>query len=65
MINNLPGDNQFIYKNSGLIFTFIELVSDLRGWSGFPSRNENNLIAVNDAFDYLENVKNGIVPSNN
>ena len=32
---------------------------------GFPSRNENNLIAVNDAFDYLENVKNGIVPSNN
>lgn len=65
VINNLPGDNQFIYKNSGLIFTFIELVSNLRGWSGFPSRNENNLKAVNDAFDYLENVKNGIVPSNN
>lgn len=57
VINNLSGDNQFKVKNAGLIYTFIELVAELRGWKGFPSRKQDNMVSVNEAFDYIENIK--------
>jgi hypothetical protein len=57
VLERFPVTDNFRRKNAGMILTFLRAWSVWKGLDDFPKREEENLEALDRAFDYIEKYK--------